>query len=402
MTRILKVAGLLAFTSITRGHIGVVLLTILILVLVALNLFFVPSLLRGLVWGANDKVINTYSGDIVVESGEDNPLIENVDQLVARIEAINGVVATSPRNSIGAGLSLEDERTNCTVYGVRPEREKGVFTIHEYVIEGSYLDARDLDKILLGLQLSGSDRENIEFYSRSLRKVHAGDKITVTYNNGLQKRYTVKGIFYTEFLQTDLQAFISDREFRNVNPFTINRANSIRIKLAPNADAQWVIEQIKRLREGLRILTWEDNAGIIRSLTDSFNVINAILNVVNLLVAGITVFIVTYIDVSNRRRQIGIQRAIGITPYSITLSYLMRALFYAIVGIVLAVLAFIYGVLPLQARFPFRFPFGEAYLRIDFSHMFRIGLILLGVSVVAAFIPVRRVIRIKILDAIWG
>ena len=49
MIKVLKVAGLLAFTSITRGNKGVILLTIVILSLVSMNLVFVPSLLEGLV-----------------------------------------------------------------------------------------------------------------------------------------------------------------------------------------------------------------------------------------------------------------------------------------------------------------------------------------------------------------
>jgi len=42
------------------------------------------------------------------------------------------------------------------------------------------------------------------------------------------------------------------------------------------------------------------------------------------------------------------------------------------------------------------------FIVIEFSYIVRIGLILLAVSLVAAFIPVRRVMRVKILDAIWG
>ena len=42
-----RVAGLLGFTSITRGNLGVIVLTILILTLVGLNLLFVPSLLAA-------------------------------------------------------------------------------------------------------------------------------------------------------------------------------------------------------------------------------------------------------------------------------------------------------------------------------------------------------------------
>jgi len=402
VTRSLKVAGLLAATSIRKGSIGVTLLIILILALVGLNLLFVPGLLGGLVWGANAKVIQTYTADIVIESKRESLLIRDVDHLISRIEAIDGVIAATPRINMGAEFSFDDERTNAVIYGIRPEREKQVFTIHESLIEGSYLDPGDREGILLGIQLAGADQPDIELYYRSLRRVHAGDRITVTYANGLEKKYTVRGVFHTEYIQTDLQAFVTEKELRAVNPLPPEHATSIHVNTAPDADINAIVAQISSIRNDLKILTWEDYAGIVRSMTDSFAVINAILNVVNLLVAGITVFIVTYIDVVNRRRQIGIQRAIGITPGSITLAYLMRATFYALAGIILASLVFIYLVVPLEAQYPFHFPFGDVYLRVELSGMLRTALILLSAALVAAFIPVWAVMRIKILDAIWG
>lgn len=80
----------------------------------------------------------------------------------------------------------------------------------------------------------------------------------------------------------------------------------------------------------------------------------------------------------------------------------MRATFYAAVGIILASFAFIKGVIPLEAQYPFHFPLGDVYLHLEFSLMVRVSLILLVVSLVAAFIPARLVVRMKILDAIWG
>jgi ABC-type antimicrobial peptide transport system permease subunit len=77
-------------------------------------------------------------------------------------------------------------------------------------------------------------------------------------------------------------------------------------------------------------------------------------------------------------------------------------LFYALVAIAIGVLVFIYVVIPFEARHPFSFPFGAAYLTIEFHSALRLGTILLVVALVAAFIPAWRTIRIKILDAIWG
>jgi putative ABC transport system permease protein len=322
--------------------------------------------------------------------------------MIDKIDAIDGVVAATAKNSLGAELVFENERVNAVVYGVQPDGEKMVFTVHKSMVEGSYLTDDDRDKILLGIQLAGADNPNLELYARSLVKVHAGDEITVTYSNGIQKKYIVKGIFHTEFIQTDIQALVSQAEMESINPLTKDRAVSIHVKVKTETDIPRIIEQISTIDKSAKILKWEEYAGIVRSMTDSFNVINAILNLVNLLIAGITVFIVTYIDVANRRRQIGVQRAIGITPWSITLSYLMRAVFYVFIAIVLAILLFTFVIVPLETKYPFRFPFGAVFLSVGLRDILRMTVIVMGVSLVASFLPVRSVMRMRIMDAIWG
>jgi putative ABC transport system permease protein len=398
----LKVAIFLAFTSIRKGNFGVILLTIFILAIVALNLLFVSSLLDGLVASADDKIKTTYAGDIVIESSSDNPLIADIARLTRKIENVDGVTGVAPRNNLGAELVFDTERTNCIIDGILPEKEKSVFTISQSIIEGSYLEENDYGKVLLGIQLAGADRPDIELYSRSLKKVHAGDKIQVTYANGVKKTYQVKGIFYTEFIQTDIQAFVTEKELELINPILGNKASTIQVKVNDESRIPAIIERIEQLDSDLSVLSWKSYAGIVSSLTDSFSVIKAILNVVNLLVAGITVFIVTYIDVTSRRKQIGIQRAIGITPSSITLTYLFRAVFYAVIASGVASLAFPYIVIPVEARYPFHFPFGNVYLITGVTYLARTAAILLSTAIVAAFIPVWMALRIKILDAIWG
>ncbi len=402
MTGLFRVATFLALKSIVRGNIGIILLTIFMLVLVTMNLLFVPGLISGATVSMNTILIKTYSGDIIIEPGGDDTVISHADDLVQSIESIDGVVAASARNNINAYVTFEDERVNCVVIGIDPAQEMMVFEVAESLIEGIYLDSRDRGQILLGVQLAGADLDDIELYSSSLRYVHAGDKVVVTYSNGIEKQYTVKGIFDTGFIQTDIQAFVTDLEFNSVMPNMNKKATSIRVKLEEGVDPELIIERIASMRNGLAFQTWDETAGLVESMTESFVLINQILNVVNYLIAGITVFIVTYVDVVNRRRQIGIQRAIGIKSRSITISYLIRALFYAVIGLIIGILAFKYVIIPIEARHPFEFPFGPAYLTTKPVYTARMAFILLIVSLVAAFIPVWRVMRIKILDAIWG
>ncbi|MCJ7516232.1 MAG: FtsX-like permease family protein [Dehalococcoidia bacterium] len=402
MIKSLKVAAFLALKSIVRGNIGVIVLTVFMLILVTMNLLFVPALISGATQSMNTILIRTYSGDIIIEPAGDDKVINHVDNLLDGIESIDGVVAASARNDINAYFTFEDRRVSRVVTGIDPVRDEEVFDIASSLIEGSYLDPRDRGEILLGIQLAGADQEDIELYSSSLRHVHAGDKVKVTYSSGIEKQYTVKGIFDTGFIQADSQAFVTQLEFNSVMPNMNDKAASIRVKLEDGADPSMIIERIAGLRNDLDFQTWQQTAGLVQSMTESFTLINQILNVVNYLVAGITVFIVTYVDVINRRRQIGIQRAIGIKSQSITISYLIRALFYAIVGLIIGILVFKYVVIPVEARHPFQFPFGPAYLLTRPSYTARMAFILLVVSLAAAFIPVWRVMRIKILDAIWG
>jgi putative ABC transport system permease protein len=402
MIKSLKVAVFLALKSIVRGNIGIIVLTVFMLVLVTMNLLFVPGLISGATISMNTILITTYSGDIIIEPAGDDHVITHVNDLIKSIDSIDGVVAASARSDINAYFTYEDRRMGRVVTGIDPVADREVFNIANNLIEGSYLDSRDRGEILLGIQLAGADHKDAELYSSSLRHVHAGDKIKVTYSNGVEKQYTVKGIFDSGFVQTDLQAFVTKLEFDSVVPNMYDRATSVRVRLEDGVNSYSIIDRIASFRSDLEFQTWQQTAGLVQSFAESFDLIDKILNIVNYLVAGITVFIVTYVDVINRRRQIGIQRAIGIKSQSITISYLIRALFYAIVGLIIGLLVFKYVIIPVETRHPFEFPFGPAYLLTQPSYSARMAFVLLVVSLAAAFIPVWRVMRIKILDAIWG
>jgi putative ABC transport system permease protein len=400
-----KVAVFLALKSITRGDWRVLLLTISMLILVYINLAFAPALLAGAVQHINEKTRNTLSGDIVVQS-DNYPVIVGAKEMVSMIETIDGVAAACARNSFGADIRHDGGRFVTAVYAIDPVQDSKVFDISEKVIEGSYLESGDRNQILLGVQIAGNDRENLELYPSSLKTVHAGDTVSLYYGS-LHKEYTVKGIFFTEFVQSDITAYITEEELDALVPEMQDMATSIHVKLEPHAHRESVMGQIRAIgllgfRQPLKLQTWEDVMGFLRSMTKTIDQIITILRAVALVVAAITVFIVTYIDLANRRRQIGIERAIGITSTSIVLSYVLRGVIYAAFGVLAAALIFVYVIVPIEAAHPFHFPFGDVLLPVDVSTLTASAFILCGVAIVSAFIPAWQAIRTKIIDAIWS
>ncbi|HWR70587.1 MAG TPA: FtsX-like permease family protein, partial [Dehalococcoidia bacterium] len=275
-----------------------------------------------------------------------------------------------------------------------------------YLIEGQYLEPGDRNKVLLGAQIAGADRTDLELYSSSLMTVHAGDNVTIYTANGSME-FEVKGIFYTEFAQSDIRAYITQTQYNTMIPAMQDTATGIYVKLNRGADRDSVINTTEQLglvffRQPLKFQTWEDALGVLKSMTKTLDQIITILRTTALVVAAITIFIVTYVDLVNKRRQIGIERAIGITSASIVASYVIRAVIYAAFGILAAALIFRYVVVPIEAEHPFHFPFGDVMLAVDVSTLVSSAFILCGVAVVSAFIPAYQTVRTKIIDAIWS
>ncbi len=159
---------------------------------------------------------------------------------------------------------------------------------------------------------------------------------------------------------------------------------------------------LRPLRSDVEFQTPEQLASAIQDQIDTFDLINQIMQVISLLVAAITVFIITYVDLTNRRRQIGIERAIGIRSGAIVGSYVLKSIFTAAIGTVLGSVVFRFALVPLVQRFPFSFPNGPVVLVDDPARTVRTVAILMIVASVAALVPAIQTVRMKILDAIWG
>ncbi|CAN5145847.1 hypothetical protein BH09ACT3_BH09ACT3_11180 [soil metagenome] len=159
---------------------------------------------------------------------------------------------------------------------------------------------------------------------------------------------------------------------------------------------------LEPIRDDVEYQTSEQLAAAIQDQVETFDLVNQIMRVISLLVAAITVFIITYVDLSNRRRQIGIERAIGIRSGAIVGSYVLKSLATAAVGTVLGAVLFRLGIVPLVDRFPFTFPNGPVTLQTDVATTLQTVAILLVVAAISATLPAVRTVRMKILDAIWG
>lgn len=175
-------------------------------------------------------------------------------------------------------------------------------------------------------------------------------------DNGAVIPFSGAGIYNNQFPLSDHIAYITQAQATGLFPSAADEAASIFVRTTAHADVNQVLARLHKLRPGVRFETSTALSADVQDHIATFRLITNILKVISLLVAAITIFIVTYVDLVNKRRQIGIERAIGIKSAAIVTSYVLKAWAYAIAGIVVGALLFKLVAIPLVDQHPFHFP----------------------------------------------
>ena len=393
-----KLPFYLAFQSIRRGRKWTLFLTIVLMAVAFINLIFVSALFNGIVEGSNQQVIDTLTGNVYMAPKQGTNYISNKNNIIKNTENVSGVQATTSSFQIPARIEYNSRTGRWPILAINPSEYAKVINISEKMQYGQYLDENDDDKIVIGRQIAGG--KDVELNSTSLKTVSVGDKVNVIFD-GFEKTFTVKGIFYTKFVESDSRAFITETALKNITPTITDKATTINVKTLDNKEDS-VLKDLQTQNPSLDVYLWSEAAGMMKSTSSSFTSINALLTLVGVIIASVTTFIVIYVDIINRRRQIGILRAIGIKPYIIVLSYAIIAAVYATLGILLGSLIFQFALVPYFIANPFELPLTDAVLNLSwFEYVSRVEIVS-WVAVISGIIPAILVTRTKMLDAIIG
>lgn len=399
--RSLRVSWFLAVRSFVRGSFGVTTMTVALMAIIFVNVLFLPSLIAGAVDAINRQVIETATSDLVISSADGDGTIDDVAAYLDEITATPGVASATATLRVGTQISHGSESNAWAVDAIDPVTYAQVFTTPGHLIEGDYLAADDVDGILLGIGIAGADQTELQTYSSSLKTVHPGDVVMVTLTGGTQQAFTVRGVYRNDFPLSDQGAFITDAAAAKFLPAAGDLATAIHVK-SDEVPAAELADRLAEVRSDVSFQTPDQLTAVVQDQIEAFELVDSIMRVISLLVAAVTVFIITYVDLVNRRRQIGIERAIGIKASAIVGSYVIRAVVNAVIGTAVGLAVFRLVVMPVVERHPFMFPSGPAVLVSDPGDTVRNLLLLVVVSVASVLVPAFQTVRMKILDAIWG
>jgi putative ABC transport system permease protein len=398
----LRVAGFLGVRSIARGNRGITVLTVIMMAVIYAELLFVPALIQGATNRIELDLRSYMTSSITVSPAGTDLTIPDPGVLVARARANPQVASVTATVLAGSQISHANRTNSWPVIAVDPASYSRTFETARTMIAGSFLSPGATDQIVLGVGIAGDSMSQTSTYDLSLQSVHVGDRVTVTMLGGTTHVFTVHGIYETDLSQANTRAFISTATADALVPALTGRVSAVYVKTREVGQEQAVIDRLRRSAPNVEYQSWQTLSAMVKDVTGSFTIIKSILNAVSLVVAAIAVFIVTYVDLVNRRRTIGIERAVGISGPAITLSYLLKAAIFAVVGVGIGIGLFYGAAIPAVQHHPFEFPVGPVTLSVTGAEIRRDAAILVVVAIIGALLPSWRTMRTRLLDAIWG
>ena len=396
----LRVATFLSRRAVTRGNRGITSLTVLMMAVIYAELMFVPSLIQGATNQIQLELRQYVTASIALTPSHQELSIPDAAAVVARVRATPGVSAATATTLVGSQVSFAGRTNSWPVLAIDPTSYSSTFATARTMIEGSFLTPGANDQIVLGIGIAGADRVRVSTYAASLQSVHVGDRVNVTLSGGRVRAFRVRGIYETDLTEANASAFVNSAMVERVIPTLRDHVSTIFVRTSRTGDESTVIDRLRVVSPRVTLQSWESLAASVKDLTGSFDTIKSILNGVSLIVAAIAVFIVTYVDLVNKRRTIGIERAIGISGPAITLNYLLKAVVFAAFGVLFGTILFFGVAVPIVQHHPFAFPIGPVTLSTPANERSVDALILLGVAVVGALVPAWRAVRLRILDAV--
>jgi putative ABC transport system permease protein len=292
------------------------------------------------------------------------------------------------------------------VVGISPNDEEVLTELSKFVNEGEYLKENETGYMLIGKNLLHRYSEAFGDVFASLEGVYPGDEVKVTVGDRT-KTFIVKGIIDSKVDQISLRAFITKEDFFRLTDRPNLNANEISVALSPSSpytDADVKANLIKagfgkdaKIQTALQAIP-----EFLNQISLAFGLLGNVIGLVGVVVASITIFIVIFINAVTRRKYIGIMKGIGVAEKAIEFSYVLQSIFYATIGGALGVLV-TYGVLvPFFAAHPLNFPFSDGILVAPVNSTVFKFFLLLFVTLIAGYIPARRIVKQNTLDSILG
>lgn len=299
-------------------------------------LLLVAAFIQGEFSSTIDSTIRLQSGHLQVRAKSYDEsktslkwedLIENPDQVAARVASLAPVKVSTPRLYASGFVSTVDESSGVRIFGIDPQSAAND-PYRDGMVSGSFLTADDREGLLIGQTLA--DKLGLKI----------GDQISLSVNtsNGDvdEQPFTIRGIYSTQIGGFDgITVFLPLAKAQTITQ-TENHASTIFVLLKDNAQTDAVVVALQS--PDYQVLSWQKMNEII---LQTETMANSYISLMYLIVLAITASVIIntlIMSVYERTREIGILSAIGMKGSRILGLFLAESSLLAVGGVILGLI----------------------------------------------------------------
>ncbi|MBI4744091.1 MAG: ABC transporter permease [Actinobacteria bacterium] len=392
--RVLKTAVFLAFKDAFKNK-GTVILVLVSLAFSFVNLLFAPSIIKGFGKTFQDEITNI-NGQIIIIPKEGKTYLDNPKEIERKINQVEGIKGEMYHLNTGVTIAYKGKVVGAFLNGISVSDESKVSIVPESVVSGKFISANDSKEIILGKDMA----DRLKKSSEDGIRIKVGEKVKIIFGNGLTKTYRIKGIVDNKNFAANNYVFINRTEIEN-NLKIKDKASEIYIKLKNPDKINSVKNKLKKLNLNGDVTTWEDRAGSIKEIMKGIDKIRQVLSGVGIIISGVIIAVIIYVNSESKKRQIGILKAIGATNLTILIMFLFQSFIFASLGVIFgsgifAIINYYLTQNPIKLPFGYLSPVAESSLVKTYVTAFFMT------AVLSALYPAWRASKGVIIKAIWG
>lgn len=370
-------------------------------------MLLMAAFIEGEVNSAMDTTIRLKSGHLQIRSKsyeesktslkwED--LVENPEQIAGQIASLDPVLAATPRLFATGIISVRDESSGVSVYGIDPLSEANA-PYRMGLLQGDFLSPEDREGILIGRPLA--DKLQVE----------VGDKINLSVNtsNGDvdEQLFIIRGIYSTQTNAFDNTTVLLPISKAQAITKTENHASTIFVLLKDKDQTDAVVAALQT--SNYDVLTWIEMNELIIQTEELANSYMVVFYLIVLAITATVIVNTLIMAVFERTREIGILSSIGMKSRDIMAMFLVESSFLAVGGIIMGL---ILGILAVSYFAKVGFFIGDMglttlyentiYTDLTIADTIKITIIAFVITLLAGFYPAIIASRMEPVQALRG
>ncbi|MEK9150946.1 MAG: ABC transporter permease [Patescibacteria group bacterium] len=383
-----------AFRDVSKSRV-VLVLTVISLSAAFAAMLLSTSILDGFKQTLVDGAVGWLSHLVIAPSGDRNS-IKNVDDVVEALNSIENVESFSIRSY--AMISIKyDDRTFIPyrAMGVNEFNEGETTSLPYRITSGEFIKSSKPKNAVFGITLADGVKE--EEFDKKI--IEIGEKVEVSTTKGKKKDYKVAGIIDAKTFLPNLIMVLPKKELEKLDDTKKNSEIVVRLKDPDKIEE--TKELIKNKNLSVSVATWHEKSGFIDDIITAVSFITGLIS--KLMVASVFLItsIVIFINVLQKRKQLGIIKSMGASNRFVVGIYIFEAAIYSVLSYTLGFLIFMlihfYSI-----ENPNPMLIGDFRTAFNFNNFINSLIILIAASIGGSIVPAYVAAKTNIVDVIRG